>query len=243
MSLLPSNYAYFDRRNNTVGAFRSNANGTLTPEQIGYLHYSEMTATTKAKSELESAMNITWKQASLLTVIMGLVFLFFGQFIIEEFGDGVLVFLLLGTLLSLRLYIDEQRANEQLRDQIISKLISNWSPEAIGSVEGDVNMDHLYSISVAGMSFRIDERYWRELRQQQMENRLEAVRVYYLKRWTPPLLLSFQPISIFTEQVSPDEGIEDAIGIGDDGEIVFDDNLPDGEIVEIHSRVISAGDP
>jgi hypothetical protein len=235
-------YSYLNRRSNTVGAFRSNANGTLTTEQIGYLHYSEIAAITDSGGRRDRAFSFTLKQYALLMVTIGVATSLFSSRAIDQIGGGLLALLVIGSIFSLRLYIDERKATEQLRDEIVKKLISNWSSEAIGSVEGDVNMDQLFSISVAGMSFRIDERYWRELRQQQMENRLEAVRVYYLKRWTPPLLLSFQPISIFAEHVSPDEGIEAAIGVGDDGEIVFGDSLPDSEIVEIQSRVIPTGD-
>jgi hypothetical protein len=91
-------------------------------------------------------------------------------------------------------------------------------------IEGNATYNP-YSVIVENIPYPVAAAYWRWLRAN-----CERVAVYTIKDWYPPLTLTVEPLGVAlpTGRVLPasptsDEKLKRAVGVGDDGEIVYED--------------------
>lgn len=91
-----------------------------------------------------------------------------------------------------------------------------------------------YYVELEGYQFEVQGEFWQRMARQDGD-----VRLRYLKasERLPETLVSIQPLD---ETAPPsDSRLQRVIGVGDDGELVYSDDLydvPDGEIVEIRRK-------
>jgi hypothetical protein len=223
----PPQDEYLTHNVNTVPSFVANRAGKLTSEQMRRLRHSELETSPETQKRMRAENSRKWERTAFLLLAYGLgsILLFAIFNITITRADRILapaaVLVLVTVAHTNKSLLDEKAANGLLRNMRVDTLNSKWAPNNIGMVEGTPKVEPLFTITIDDISFKIDKHYWRVLRQQAYENRLEPVRAYYLRDWQPAPLLSFQTVKVANALPQDDERFEYIVGIGDDGEIVY----------------------
>jgi hypothetical protein len=225
---------------NTLKAFRMNLEGAITGEQAALLQRlniksegEALPATDNSSSMMSSTPNgFSW-------VVLALIFI---VPLVTGATDNLVV---RGTLIVVAIVViaaligDYLRKSPQESDDETAT-VSNPIPIAgklqpdIRYIEGEPEFERRYggrqSETIArleGLSFRMSESLWEELRAIG-----GTMGVHYIKPIMTPILLSIQPLPL--RDVPTEADLEQVIGVSDDGELVYSDDLiddiPDGDV-------------
>jgi hypothetical protein len=216
---------------NTIHAFRMNMENVITAEQIALLKNFEGQTNENQQVQLS-------KDSQAISFVISLVFILLLTLNLvavdtsERFALVLLVILLGVVVIAfLRLPKINQFNDTQLEQESNDNLHFRSN---IRYLEGIPHFEYRWEsgeketvLRLEGITLRMGEPLWNELRAIG-----GTMGVHYIKPIMTPILLSIQPLPL--RDVPTEADLEQVIGVSDDGELVYSDDLiddiPDGDV-------------
>jgi hypothetical protein len=237
---------------NSPAAWEANARGELTQAQVAVLRdYFSRTMIAEYIHVIASKAGAIFSKSEALTIVaiaaMVVIVIAFSLSLMQNTpspvvgltaGIAATVILVPISISWLRVEAQLTRINNRLRDDPASIIIHRVSgTPAFSFTEKEDRQGRVvstqYHVEIDGHHFALDEETWRA------HHRFNGTMVVnYFDDWVFPIVISLHTTHALLSEF--EEALGAVVGIGDDGELVYEadlhDDLPDGEIIELGKR-------